>query len=138
MKNLINRLSEIYDIFDFQSNESEADSSHGDFYHPIPSVLTFLLRYVFQYIFITVPVIWIALIVACIIEGLPVLGVIIVSIIATLLALIALVIIFALLFVLESFIKQLVSLIVYGEPTLYFCNIIDMYITVGLLGGFRH
>lgn len=89
-----------------------ADGSEDGVY---PSYVTALFRLLVNYVHFVYPVLWVVMLVGCILEKLPFIGVIITSLIAAVLALAAIVLVLFLLMALESFAKLFASLLLTGK-----------------------
>lgn len=99
-----------------------------------PSVITALFRLLIKHWYISVPVLWVGVLVGCIVAHLPFIGVIIVSVIATVLAVLLIFVVFVFLMGMESIAKHISSLILYNELDEVPENPVDNVITKILNG----
>lgn len=99
-----------------------------------PSLISAVFRLLVRNWFISLPILWVGMLVGCIVASLPLVGVILVSVIATVLAALLIVVVFLLLMGLESIAKHISSLILYHELDKLPENPVDNLITFILKG----
>ena len=80
-----------------------------------PSLISLVFRFVIRHWYIFLPLLWLGVLIACIVEALPILGIIIVSIIATVLLAALSALVFMALMGIESIAKHIASLILYDQ-----------------------
>ncbi len=116
------------------SAEGYAVAANAPAKHRFPSFVSAGFRYVLRKWFIALPLIWVVMLILCIAEGLPFVGVIVASILGAVLCAVLLIALFMFVMALESIAKHITSLILHGALADGAENPIDAFVSFILRG----
>lgn len=123
----LHRFSELFSAEEYAAELGEE--------HRFPSLISAVFRFVLKYILFAVPVIYVGMLVVCLVQEMSLLGALVASLVFTALILAGIGLVFLLAMAVESFAKQFICLILYGQLPNGAENPVDALITYVVRNG---